>query len=418
MADHDHLTTDSAADIAPATMMVGRRAFVFGLQWESAANADSLKRESVASAERAGASHIAFFRRHAQFGLGALPVQRKGNLFGSRRWNSAAAAIAGVVGGSTIAAFKLVDGRCVLIAIGPHGILPDGDAILPSVEHARFRLEELRAGGSAWRRIYAPAEWGIPDSRPDTLQSLLARTRPSALTTAWAVKNRRRIQVGTIGGFALAAALMIAVIRIAAPSDEITVSAPPKPKPPEASWIPAAAGISVCVKAVKDTTALAAIPGWSATFACSPAVGLRVEFASQNGSVSLLRQTVPGVVLSDDGVHAALAIPLTARLPHATATGGFAPRGDYVVAAGEMSQRLAGALAIGMGQRPPLPGEQPPPAPALTTWQTIAWTFATRAPAEVWANGLATLGAIQLDNLTYTPAVTGWQLQGKIYAQP
>ncbi|HLG85564.1 MAG TPA: type 4b pilus protein PilO2 [Alphaproteobacteria bacterium] len=412
--------TDIGTDSALASMMVGRRAFVFGLKWESAVNAATLESEAVKSADQAGASHIGFFRRHAQFGLGKLPTDStRRNPFTSARWNSAAAAIAGVVGGSTLAVFKLIDGRCVLIAIGPHGILPDGDLIVASVDDAWQRLEELRAGGSVWRRIYAPAEWGIPDSRPDTLQSLLARAKPSSLAPVWSVKHRKRIQIGTIGAAAVAAGLVAVVIRVMTISDAPIIATPPAPKAPVARWIPASAGLSVCAKAIRDATGLSTVPGWTAVFACDPAVGLQIEFARDSGApISALKRFVPGATVTDDGTHASIVVPLTARLPHLSAEGGFASRAEYVAAAGELSQTLGAALTIGPGQPPLLPGEQPAAPNSPSTWQLLPWTLATRSPPEVWSAPIAGLGAIEVEKVAYAPALRAWQLQGKIYAHP
>jgi hypothetical protein len=412
MRPTSHAGTDGSAVILSA----GGRSYAFGLRWTSASARGPLVAEAEAAAAVEGANYVAFHRGFNQFGLAAIRDAPPGLWGAGYRPRVGAAAIADAIGAAALAAFPLEDGRWLVLAIDRKGILPDGDLVVADATAARARIDHLIAQSpTAWRRKYLPADWGVPEAKAVSPDSLLRRSRAPRLVSVWRLTHRRTLLVGlALPATALAAAAAI-VIRLFAASSPVAQAPFQPPRPVAAIWTPAALAIDRCLSAFRDAERFRAVPGWVTTkYTCQGGEGVSVSFARVgDGQISMFHALVPTAQLSDDGRSAVLSLPLPA-LPRISATAAFSSRQRYQLMGLDLAQRLNATFTV-QAARKLLPGESGAASPGQA-WKAFTWTYQTQAPAIVWASAIARLGSVAIDTLIYSPADNLWQLTGSLYA--
>ncbi len=397
-------------------LVVDGRSYAFGLRWTSATSKSALEAEAKVAAMAEGANFVVLHPTYNQFGLASIANVPSGFRGWFYRPRSGVAAIASEVGAATLAAFPLDDDRWLVLAIDRKGILPDGDTIVANAEDAKARIQTLIAQSPAiWRKKFAPASWGIADSRTVDPKDLLSGSGGLRLTPLSHLIHRKRIRFGVATVAALFAAAAFAAFRFAAAPQPLAVVPVPPSKPVAAVWTPAVLSLDRCLSAIQDAKRYNAVPGWiPSKYTCANGQSLVVNFNSLgNGQISVITSVLPQAHLSDDGRSAVLAIPLS-PLPRIASAGAFAPREQYRLVGLDLSQRLNGVFTIEAGKRL-LPGEADATLPGQT-WRLFAWTYRTQAPAIVWASAIARLGSIGVDSLVFTPASNLWQIGGALYA--
>lgn len=389
---------------------VGNRRFAFGLRWSTGVRA-----EGTAAAKADNAPLICVRPRARQYGLAYPDGGMKPGLL--QPWHSAAAAIAEGARGTVLGAWPFADGRCWVIAIGPEGILPDGDTMFDDEASARARLSELTgaAGPGHWRTIYAPGDWGIPDARHDALQKLLERSPGPRLQP---VAQGHPLLVGVLPKIAVGAGAFGLLVffgpgfeeQAPAPLPAPTAAAPLPPEAPVLTWTEAAESLAACLPEMFAPH----IPGWEVTAArCA---GGSVTHSLRATAPLPLRSLVtyaPSAQPSADGTTATLTVPV-AQAPVRRHSGPFpnwlAVR-RYLTGSAEVVGSRAEVVPPAPPP-PPLPGEAPPPPPL---WIAAGYTLTSSAPPAVWAPLLQRLPTATVDELTLSASHT-WTVKGVIYA--
>ena len=417
-----------------AVLRINGKDYAFGARWLVAETGKKPTAEAAQFAAHYAAQWVAY--SGSQFGLFAFGEdgdQPKANpLF---PWKSAGAALArSVLQAAWLGAWPLPDGRYWTAVVVNGHIDPEGDRIHPDEEAARdfLRSKWASAEETAWRALFAPAEWGFPNSRPDTLPELLKKAKPVTVrrlarpaadrnteTPRAPVFTSRRIALAILA--AGAGVLLYERLTPPRPAPAPPTAAAPTPAPaPEAPpprYVPAANTLTACLVEIdKRWPDAALIPGWRPTgLVCNPHV-LTVTAAAV---------TTTPYYLSLAGAPQGITANPTAR--QATAAIALAPAAEIeqlpTIAENALRDYLARyAETIGatwqasrQATAPALPGEQRP-APRFAP---IAWSLTTTAPPALWAPVIArfpetALVALRLDLSKPKP----WTIEAITYVQP
>ena len=417
VADADAAGSGRKADPASACVIeIDGRLYIAGLAWRSHLDmAVRLKSAATAGARRAGAKRMVLRERARQYGVPTVSLPPGA---AARSAWSLAAVLADSIHGTWVGAWRLPDGRFIVIVVGPSGILPDGDRVFGDETAARDHVETVTASTS-WRHLYVPVEWGLAEAKPVPLERLLQQAR--------ALSKAGQLQSVESGIGRLPAAAGLAVLLAAGGALWWTTRSPavvslprlaPQSSTPAVtlSWTPAAAGFGACLDAYVRDGRLRLLPGWPVgEYRCDP--GLATISLRMEGPVWLLRAAVPDAAIDAMAGTAAIQRPYAAPPPSSWPAGTrLGARADYAAYLRDALERVGGTASLD-GIAAPLPGAasaQPAstgPAPALR----LKWTVSAAVTSSYLLSVLHPLLAGEMTSAVYTPSSGQWTIQGVLH---
>ncbi|WNL48555.1 type 4b pilus protein PilO2 (plasmid) [Dyella sp. BiH032] len=184
-------TGPKLADSLPIVVVqINGKQFVSGLYWHVLTKPQSYVQEAQANGHKLGMDVVAFRKgagNSRQIQAGFAP-KRNGAFKGTYSW---AAAIAGTLGDDCLAGFKLGEDQYGIVGVLGGIIVPGSDRVLSRDQFTKhFRATEQKIAGTdkRWRRIIAPAEFGVASEELDVTAVLT----PKALKKEYQLKSLSR----------------------------------------------------------------------------------------------------------------------------------------------------------------------------------------------------------------------------------
>jgi hypothetical protein len=396
---------------SPVVFSSGGRAFLFGAKWGTPPTPKALRREAGAAAKRDQARFVAFRPRPAQYALAAPSSGERPRL--TRSWYSAAATLADGVKGTILGAWELADGSVWLVAVGRQGILPSGDRLYSDPDQARSDFAELHRTGD-FKKIFAPAGWGVEHSRADSLAGLLSKGGSASFRPP-ATASAARLLPHVVGIVGLLAVSLVGWRVLKKPARPHAIAASVAPAHAVLSFIPTAAVVDACMMRLAQDGDLIQVGGFALkTGSCAPGAITYSLAPTTSLPTQALQEYLPAATCTADGktctVRREFPVPAAIMAP-ALPLG--ASEIDHTLKTIAESA-LAKLTFADTRERPRLPGE---PETAPQTWRTTTWRFETPAPVHFWAPNLAQLpGAIK--TMSFNFETDHWTIEGESYAHP
>lgn len=420
-------TYDSPLGV-PRTVKVGARKYAFGLFWQTASSAKTVRAEARALAQRAGIDadlYVARVEPEPQFGLG----RRADGL--ERGAYAAAAVAASAIGGSWLGVFRVGSGYWN-IAVRDDIILPESDRWSDDEEVARKHfIDQLELGG--WHKIFVPHSDWIAGAEELAIEDLLSASSGPRLTDVAPLAGRTRlIGLGTALALALAAAgyslWQYTAVEEAPPIPPEAIKPVVYETPPW--WLQPKPGplLDACIGRILDAPAI--VPG----FAFSKAE-CRLAGAKPDAVVTFLRKAGTAewfnAWFERNPVDARVSVNTagTGTLLFALPSDLAQRRGEEPIHRASDIERAFVGLAQGANVKIALGQPRPPTPPAgqsSRTWRPppyapMAFTIETDIP-QPWVDVIAripglVLAQVEMKADPQNPQTLNWSLKGDIYVR-
>lgn len=333
-----------------------------------------------------------------------------------------------------LGAFELPDGQFFYIAIIDGTFLPHGD-IAGTRDEILHKMQQDVGISDDWDKIYAPEDFYIENSTFKTIDDLLPRTSSGKLETHkwWMLQP---VEAGMPWGMLAYAAVFglvatagyaywhklqvekeealkaqrMALVRQAMFKNLAQQSAIKMPHPWAA--MPTADNmIDGCVNALSQNMLNAG--GWTLDkFSCTLAGGEYTWFRNVT-TASMLKQTIPDVVIDLTGVKGSLTKPLDFGSSQKEDEK-LSPSDSVVNLLSKFQLRgidLKVSESVAPPPPPPKPGEPLPPVP---DWRTYKFQYISSVSPAAMKDILISPG-IRITHVTYTKK---WQVEGDYYVMP
>lgn len=183
----------------PSVIKIGRKKYAYGLHWAAMPDASDSEIVSAAKAEcKRGNYDLYCTVSHGGYAVG---LRQDKQTVGMR---VLAGCIIDAIDSDLIAAIPVDGGGYYILGVRAHSILDHCDVIVPSEEEARGFIEDL-IGQHHWT-VLAPVEWDIEGSIPETLLSLVERSRSKIVLRDATNKTRNKNMLMAAGAIIACAA--------------------------------------------------------------------------------------------------------------------------------------------------------------------------------------------------------------------
>lgn len=408
--------TQSEEKAWKSTFTAGTTTYAASLFWQPLMNEDKPLPEVKEAAENIleGADlYLVRKGKSPQFGLAASTQGFTKGL--------PSAAVALVTGLGTVSSFLgvfKVDTGWWYICFRNDVILSDGDTLFISERDAKNQFISMLAVPD-WDAIFAPAEWGIEDTRSDDLAPLLEKGLQVKLDKVDASNDALMLGV-IIVCFAIILWFAYSTLKdlffsapdtpIIAPIEQVQEEElPPEPKP----WEEIANPIDVmrnCYNATKKVVELVA-PGWHLEGVTCNSSGLVTSWHREIGRLTFMEQAldVSGVnfssrVLSPDGNTLMASLPIEA--PQVLNSPPEYTQNDLINTINDINQALDISIAL-------TPKKWV--SPRGTQYDLMEFTITSNNDPLTWMDLLMKFSGLTINTVTYDINSANWTFKGEIY---
>lgn len=408
--------TQSEEKAWKSTFTAGTTTYAASLFWQPLMNEDKPLPEVKEAAENIleGADlYLVRKGKSPQFGLAASTQGFTKGL--------PSAAVALVTGLGTVSSFLgvfKVDTGWWYICFRNDVILSDGDTLFISERDAKNQFISMLAVPD-WDAIFAPAEWGIEDTRSDDLAPLLEKGLQVKLDKVDASNDALMLGV-IIVCFAIILWFAYSTLKdlffsapdtpIIAPIEQVQEEElPPEPKP----WEEIANPIDVmrnCYHATQKVVELVA-PGWHLEGVTCNSSGLVTSWHREIGRLTFMEQAldVSGVnfssrVLSPDGNTLMASLPIEA--PQVLNSPPEYTQNDLINTINDINQALDISIAL-------TPKKWV--SPRGTQYDLMEFTITSNNDPLTWMDLLMKFSGLTINTVTYDINSANWTFKGEIY---
>lgn len=399
-----------------STFTAGNTTYAASLFWQPLMNEDKPLPEVKEAAENIleGADlYIVRKGKSPQFGLAA---SSQGFIKGLP---SAAVALISGLGNVTsfLGVFK-VDTGWWYICFRNDVILSDGDTLFISERDAKNQFISMLAVPD-WDAVFAPAEWGIEDTRSDELNPILEKGLQVKLDKIDASNDAIMLGVIVVC-FAIILWFAYSTLKdlffsapevpVIAPIEQtVEEELPPEPKP----WEELANPVDVmrnCYLATQKVVELVA-PGWNLEGVTCNKSGLVTSWRREIGRLTFIEQAldVSGVnfssrVLSQDGNTLMASLPVEA--PQMLNSPPEYTRDELINIINDINQ----ALDIRISLSP-----KTWTSPRGTTYSLMDFSISSNNDPLIWIDLLMKFSGLTINTITYDINSANWTFKGEIY---
>ena len=415
MAEQEQQTEEKAWK---SSFVIDGKTYAASLFWQPLLNEDNPLPEVKEAAENIleGADlYVARKGKSSQFGLAASSQGF------TRGIPSAAVALVSSLGNVTsfLGVFK-VEGGWWYICFRNDVILSDGDTLFVNEKDAKDQFISMLAVPD-WDALFAPAEWGIDETRDDPLAPMLEKGLQIKLTSISANNDMIMLAVIIVGFsiilwfaysslksmfFTAPTAPVIAPVR----QIEIPSYIPPEPKPWEKLYNPVDV-MKNCYTGIKKVVSILT-PGWQIEgVTCTPDSGIVTSWRRRVGRMTWREQAlnVSGVefssrAISSDGNTFMVTLPIE-EVSTLNSPPEYSEQ-DLTNILNDLNQTLG--IRIGVEHKTWV-------SPRGTSYNLVGIRIDSKNDPLNWIELLMKFSGLTINSVTYNPVSGVWNYIGDIY---
>lgn len=396
----------------------GGKSYAASLFWQPLMNEDNPIPEVKEAAENIleGADlYVARKGKSPQFGLASTAQGF------SRGEPSAAIALVTALGNvnSFVGVFK-VDTGWWYICFRNDVILSDGDTLFVNEKDAKEQLISMLTVPD-WDAVYAPAEWEIEDTKPDTLDGLIQSGLQVKLDKISANNDAVMLAVVIVGfaiimwfGYSSLKSMFFSAPEapVIAPVEQVEepVELPPEPKPWESLNNPVDV-MQECYYAIQKVIQIVT-PGWKIEgITCTPDAGVVTSWRREIGRLALMEQAldVSGVnfssrVISPDGNTFMVSVPI-AEISTLNSPPEYNEK-DMTDLMNDLVQNLNIQLTF---------NHKTWVSPRGTSYRLLEYNISSKNDPLNWVELLMKFSGLTVNIITYDIHNATWTYKGEIY---
>jgi len=328
-----------------------------------------------------------------------------------------------------LSATRIPDGRWLYVAQREGILLADGDQLSSEDEIRARLLSDLSLG--TWPLIFAPAQWGIPNSTERTFESYLPRKKGRITWHKWweLLPLNQSYNLSIILGGVLVVLLIAGGVAYKihldkkAAAERAQLEAEQAIVPIPTPWVDQPQAMDVvraCGEAYGKLNAFAS--NWDVIDSVCMDGTLTLKWnRGAHGWIEHFQAAQPTATLSPDGTSASVAIPVMSPKP-AGIPEPLPKAAEHALAMLSSAQKVGFPLVLNTNGASaiPMPGVSKPATAAPNGWKEIKWTVTgTPLAAHVIIEALSSPGlrvSKISENLGSQP--TTFSIEGAQYVQP